>query len=319
MPEIGRVAGFAEPRRDRIAWGDMRRVGVFAGFVLLLGGCPSTPVEVAESGSDPTTTAMATTSGPATSGSADATAGPMTGDATSDGTTSGTSAGTTMAVDPTSSEDTTMGLEGTTTAPGGTTSGTTSGPSESSDDGMATTTGAIPECHPLLVEVFYDTQSGENNEQWIKLFNDCPDPIDLNDYSLGWGGSDYTVGTLDLESMALLAPDDCFIVGGPQSEDDNANPMLDQAIDLDPDLEKSGGTADGVALFYGDAVSIMPDTVPVDAVIYGGNNSSMLIDETGVAPMPHVGDAGDTDSIRRDALDSWIIEDNAMPGLCPPF
>jgi hypothetical protein len=182
----------------------------------------------------------------------------------------------------------------------------------------SSTTGSPGDCEPLLVEVFYDTANSENEEQWVELYNPCDVMIDLGDYSVGWGGVDYTVGTMDL--VGTVAAYHCFIVGGPDSLNDNANPELDQATDFDPDIEKDSGPGNGVALFLGSAASITPATVPVDAVIYGGNNGNNLLDAEGNTPAPHVVDAGDSRSIRRTAATpTWVVELDPMPGVCPPF
>jgi len=117
-----------------------------------------------------------------------------------------------------------------------------------------------------------------------------------------------------------VAAGDCFIVGGPQSESDNENPDLDIAMDFDPNLEKDASTGQGVALFLGDAAAIEGDTMPIDAVIYGGNNDSLLLDAEGNTPAPHVGDAPDQSSIRRTSMTpTWVIESDPMPNVCPPF
>lgn len=277
------------------------------GIVLaLLAGCTPAPPEVADTGltSDPmgsTTGGTTTDSPPGSSTGGSATA------ASADGT--GTSSGSA----------TTLPVDGTTTEEPATTSEPAEGSSSSSDGGMMEgTTGDPVDCHPLLVEVLYDPMSGEDQEQWIKLYNPCATELDLGGYSLGWGGPDYTFGTLSL--VGAVDPGDCFIVGGPQSEGDNASPLLDQAVDLDPTLDKAGDPGNGVALFLGSAASIMPATIPLDAVIYGVNNGDGLLDAEGNTPDPHVGDAGDTDSIRRTApTPTWTIEANPMPNVCPPF
>ncbi|MCX4239153.1 hypothetical protein [Paraliomyxa miuraensis] len=184
---------------------------------------------------------------------------------------------------------------------------------------METTTGGMGDCHPLLVEVYYDTRSGEDQEQWVKLYNACLGDIDLGGYSLGWSGASDTSGTMDLSGTILA--DGCFIVGGPMSTSENDNPMLDLAMDFNPDIDKANDPGNRVALFLGPAVAIMPATVPVDAVIYGNNNDEMLVDAEGGIPAPHVGDAGDQKSIRRTAVagPTWIIESNPEPNVCPPF
>lgn len=273
----------------------------------LLVGCTTPPPEVGLSGftSDPmASTGEASTGtppGPTTDGSATV--------ASAEGTAGSTEAPTT-----------TLPLDDTgTTSEPPPTSSSSEGPGSSSDGGTTESTTGEPDCHPLLVEVLYDPMSGENMEQWVKLYNTCAQDIDLGGYSLGWGGADYTFGTLDLSGTIMAH--DCFLVGGPESEADNAFPTLDQAVDLAPDLGKSGGDADGVALFFGAAASIEAATVPVDAVIYGGNNTSNLLDAEGNTPDPHVADAGDTDSIRRTGAmqTAWIVESNPMPDVCPPF
>jgi hypothetical protein len=232
----------------------------------------------------------------------DSTSGPSTGTPpgpTTDGSADGTGTrGTTMSLD----------------------DGTTTGeppPTSSSSSGSSGSTGEPAGCHPLLAEVYYDTTSGaEDGEQWVKLWNACDVDVDLGDYSLGWGGVDYTIGTMDL--MGTISAGECFIVGGPMSVNDNAFPTIDFAMNFDPDLEKSGSPGDGVALFLGMAKDIEADTIPVDAVIYGNNNTSNLLDSNGDTPAPHVGDAGDGETLRRTAVTTWIIEAMPMPDLCPP-
>lgn len=255
---------------------------------LLIVGCGVPPEQLAGSGPDlePTTGTGGSTTAPTAEASA---------------TTELSDHGeTTAAVDPTTTATPLDDTGSTSEAPGG-----------------SSTTGEEEDCHPLLVEVFYDPANSEDMEQWVKLFNPCAMAVDMGEYSLGWAGSDYTYGTLDLEGMLL--PNRCFIVGGPVSNADNAMPTLHQAVDLNPDLIKHHDPGNGVALFLGAAGSIMPDTMPLDAVIYGANNDNDLLDANGDTPPPHVGDAGDRRTIRRtgDRLD-WIIEDEPMPNVCPP-
>jgi len=164
----------------------------------------------------------------------------------------------------------------------------------------------------VLSEVFYDAQGGDNGLEWVELYNAGSTAIDLSGYSLGAGGSDYTYSTIQLSGT--VQPGQTFVVGGTTSHNKNANPTFDQAVDWSPDIQNSGNTADGVALFDVTAANIGSSTVPIDAVVYGGSNSNNLIDETGSANAPEVGDASSGESIERtDLAGSWQIQSSPTP------
>jgi len=259
----------------------------------LLGGCAPTPDEVVETGvtDDPTSSTAGSSTG--------------LGGSTTDGSATVASADGTG----TSSEGTTLLLDGTTT----TTEGSSSGePMESS----GTTTGGIPDCHPILAELLYDPDMGDNNKEWLRLYNPCAVEIVLDDYSLGWGGIDYTdTGVKNL--VGSVGPGECFVVGGELSNPANADPVLDQESDFHNDIQNGPDPADGMALFFGEAASITSATIPVDAVIYGMNNSSNLLDAEGNVPAPHVGDAAERQSIRRTTRTTWEIASIPTPNDCP--
>lgn len=220
--------------------------------------------------------------------------------------------------------DTTVSVDGgaTETGPVATSLLTTGDESSGTTDGDSGSTGGPAECHPQIVEVLYDPNSGDDGEQWIKLYNPCGVQIDLAGYSLGWGSTDYTDGSLDLSMV--VAANGCFVVGGPtDSQPPDPQPVYDLARDFDPNLDDGDqdGNGDGVALFLGDAASVGERTVPVDAVIYGNDNDGGLIDSSDDVPPPHVGDAPQNHSIRRDGSTDadWIIESMPMPNDCPPY
>ena len=277
----------------------------------LLVGCTPTPSEVAGTGVD------------AESGG---TSGTTTGDppnATTEGSATGASA------DGTGSEGTTMALDGgsgsTTTGEPATTSSSSEGSGSSSsgdegddedDRGGSTTTGEPVDCHPLLAEVLVDAMMGNNNKQWVRIYNPCDAEIELDAYVLAWGGDDYMLGQHALQGS--LSPGDCWVVGGPNSSNDNANPVWDQNQDFSPDMQLGGKTADAVALFLGAPADVMLDTVPLDAVIYGDSNDNGLLDANGDTPEPHVGNTGEGESIRRTALGpEWEVAQSPTPNECP--
>ena len=165
----------------------------------------------------------------------------------------------------------------------------------------------------ILTEVFYDRDGTDSGYEWIEIKNIGDGTANLASYSLGWGGSDYTYGTLQLSGT--LAAGAVFVVGGATSDSTNHNPTFDQEANFSPDLQNSGSPGDGVALFDVPETSITSSTVPIDAVIYGSNNNSSLLDETGSAGSVDVGDADPGESIERTSeAGAWQIQASPDPG-----
>lgn len=168
----------------------------------------------------------------------------------------------------------------------------------------------------LLTEVMYDPNGSDGGLEWIEIYNATGSAIDLANVSLGAGGGDYTNTVVQLDGV--IAAGATFVVGGPTSSVDNANPTFDQTVDWSPDLQNSGSVADGVALFNLRAAFITPTTVPIDAVVYGSANTDNLIDETGSASAPEVGDAPSGATIERtDLAGSWQIQAVPTPNSFP--
>lgn len=265
----------------------------------LLAGCAPTPPEVTgtglETGNAGTTGDAGTTSGRASEGSA--TMASVEGTGTSGDTITG------------------LPLDGTTT--GEPTSATTDDGASSTSDGDATT-GEPEMCHPILAEVLYDPQGMNNRKQWVKLYNPCDVEIVLaGAYVLAYGGDDgYLEGQLELTES--IAPGACRVVGGPDSNNDNANPVWGQHADFAPDLQVSENPGGGVGLFVGAASDLTEESRPVDAVIYGENNDYGFIDPDGMVVEPHVIGTGQRESIRRTSLAAeWEVAMTPTPNECP--
>ncbi len=172
----------------------------------------------------------------------------------------------------------------------------------------------------VVAEVYYDGPGGDDQFEWVKIYNGTGATVDLSGYSIAWGGTDYTYGALDL--VGSVANGECFVVGGPIGDPTNgwpAGPMYGQSIDFNPDLQNSGATADAVAIFGIPAASIGPLSVPIDVVLYGTDNASNLLDETGLPAPVDVGDAPSGNSIRLQADGSWAFEPAPAPTACVPF
>lgn len=166
-----------------------------------------------------------------------------------------------------------------------------------------------------IAEVFYDAPSSDDQLEWIELVNEGDVAVDLAGWSLGWGGADYTSGHQALEGT--IDAGDRFVVGGPLSTADNASPVFGLPVDLESDLQNSGATADGVALFDVPVEEVLAETVPVSVVVYGGANTSGLLDETGAVAAVDVEDAPGGASIERDADGIWRVQSAPTPGAPP--
>ena len=165
-----------------------------------------------------------------------------------------------------------------------------------------------------LAEVYYDHPGTDDGFEWVKLYNASSSTLDLSGYSLGMGGLDYTTGRYAL--AGLVGPGECFVVGGPNAVPENGNPVYSLILNFNPDLQNSGSTADGIALFSVPADAITKTTVPTDAVIYGAQNTNGLMDATGQPGPVHVGDAPAGSSLKRTGLSSWVISATPTPNDC---
>jgi hypothetical protein len=106
----------------------------------------------------------------------------------------------------------------------------------------------------VLAEVFFDPYGPDDGNQMVELYNGGSTAIDLTNYTIQAAGQAYSVvATL----ASSIAPGACIPITG---------------LSGIPDT-KSSGPANAVALFDGSNL--------VDAVIYGGPNTSNLPDETG--------------------------------------
>jgi len=167
----------------------------------------------------------------------------------------------------------------------------------------------------VLSEVLYDVSGTDTGYEWVKLYNGSSAEIDLDGWSIGYGGGDYTSGTFQLEGE--IGPWSCVIVGGPNFESKNSFPDIYFAADFDPDIQNSGAKADGVALFEMLATEITATTPPVDAVIYGETNANNLMGPGGDVPAePHVDESGSGNSLLRVNTTGWVVAADPTPGEC---
>ena len=171
---------------------------------------------------------------------------------------------------------------------------------------MATSAQAL-----IISEVLFDPVAfgSDAGLEYVELFNDTGSAVDLADWSLGWGGADYTFGTLDLDPAGVLAAGQYVVIGGPSSP-----------LDFTPELANGFIFAAGVALFNLEAAAITAATVPDDTVIYTtvfGFNGSGLIDSTGAVGAIDGNTAGAGETIARDVGGAWVVQAAPSPGTGP--
>ena len=167
---------------------------------------------------------------------------------------------------------------------------------------------ALPLANLIISEVFVNPNGFWANDddgfEWVEIYNGTGAPIDLSNYSLGWGGADYTVGTLSLADT--IAVGQFFVIGGPNND-------MTGAPDFNPDLGNGDWwVADGIALFD----TTLSTTTPIDSVLYswpGGSNSSGLVDETGSPGVIEVQTWTTNVSFEYDGS-SWAIQNSPTPG-----
>ena len=168
----------------------------------------------------------------------------------------------------------------------------------------------------LLSEILYNPPGNDDGLEWVKIYNGTDTTIALDGWSLGWGGSDYLTGTVQLSGS--VGAGECFLIGAEQSTATNGNPSPDLVLDFEPDLENATSAAgDGVGLFSVPADALTSGSIPVDAVVYGGSNDSGFLSPEGLPfANAHVPDAGSGNSIVRADTDTWAVNETPNSQAC---
>jgi len=163
----------------------------------------------------------------------------------------------------------------------------------------------------VLSEVFYQPATGDmNGLQWIEIANTSDQELDLSTYSIGAGTADFMTTRVALPMT--IQPYGCIVVGGPESSPANYSPVLNMAVDFSPDLPAGINSAAGIGLF---ATSSMSTTArPIDAIVYGGSNTSLRGPDGQIAPVwPSSSPGG---SLRRVTDSVWAKSSVPTPGTC---
>ena len=172
---------------------------------------------------------------------------------------------------------------------------------------------ALPELGLIITEIFYDPDGGDDGYEWVEIYNGTYADIDLSGYSLGAGGTDYTYTQAQLSGT--IPPAGCWVIGGELSDASNGSPVYDVVYNFSPDLQNSGSTADGVALFDQPESAVGGSTVPISSVVYGTTNDSGLMDPTGAASAVDGGDPPSGNSLEFTPA-GWATQTAPSPNDC---
>jgi hypothetical protein len=166
----------------------------------------------------------------------------------------------------------------------------------------------------VLAELLYNASGGDDGEQWLKLTNTSSVPVDLSQYSLGAGKASYLEVTA--HPSGVLAPDACFVIGGPDSSGDNGWPTYSQVLHFKPAIPHGGAhSATGMAIF--DVATAKADTLPLDTVVYGRANGGGLVRPDGSVALPDAADALAGHSLVRTS-GGWQDAAIPTPSVCHP-
>ncbi|MBA2665140.1 MAG: lamin tail domain-containing protein [Bradymonadaceae bacterium] len=167
----------------------------------------------------------------------------------------------------------------------------------------------------VISELFYSAPAPVDGRQWVEIYNAGQSTVDLSNYSLGNGTSNYAYSKVQLSGT--LAPGGCFVVGGPSSDATNHFPDLDQSVQFSPAFAGPGaGAAAGVALFFLPATSIVATSVPIDAVVYGSSNAGGLLGPDGEPVQNLAMGTDEGDSLERTSSGAFAIQSSPTPGDC---
>ncbi|HEX5058296.1 MAG TPA: lamin tail domain-containing protein [Kofleriaceae bacterium] len=146
----------------------------------------------------------------------------------------------------------------------------------------------------LVLSEVYTGTAGDTTNQWVEIANLSNAAIDLSTYSLGAGRDDYTAMRKPLD--VVVPAKGCVVVNG-----------------FSPALGVAGSDASGIALFDNSADQITHTTLPYDALVYGGDNNSLL-DPTG--DLADVVAAAPASGTYVRTSERWTTQPVGTPGIC---
>lgn len=152
----------------------------------------------------------------------------------------------------------------------------------------------------VINELFYDAVGDDGDQEWVEIFNQSADPVDLSGWRLERGGTAFA-NAFTFPAGAVIVPGEFLLVGEPA--------VPDARYRADLNFQNGGEASDGARLVNGEERVI-------DVVLYDSPNTSNLPDESGspgtsFAPdvsaghsLARVPDGADTNASAADFLDA---------------
>jgi hypothetical protein len=137
-------------------------------------------------------------------------------------------------------------------------------------------------------EVMFSPVGPNRGLQWVEIYNPSDVEVPLDGYSLGMGSLDWTRPAVGLRGS--ITPGGCRVIGGPESNDNNANPELYQSVEFLPLLDDDPLGVVAIGLFFRTRFEIPQNDltlVPLDAMLYGKGNGRGFLSSAGVQSRVH--------------------------------
>jgi len=157
----------------------------------------------------------------------------------------------------------------------------------------------------------------DNGLEWVEIMNSSGRDLDLGLYAIGGGGDSFA--SLRYQPKGILPAGACAVVGGPKSQPNNFSPVFFQAESFPGGLQNGGTAADAVGIFALEAVDIKPDSLTLDAFVYGGEeNKALFRSPDGLVASVHLSKVLSGQSAEK--IDGqWVPQSQPTPGVCRGF
>lgn len=137
----------------------------------------------------------------------------------------------------------------------------------------------------VINEVLYDPAGSDGGYEWIELYNNSNEDVDLAGWKIEKAGSNFeTVLIFDLLTFNHIAPHSHFLIG------EEFVPDIDLMADLS--FQNGGSATDGIRL-------VSPDTLYTDTVLYDSPNSNNLPDDVSCPATNFAVDVSSGNSLAR--------------------